>query len=127
MKTKKLIFKRDLMLQYHTAKQKFATILLILTFAGITGNTQKIKGSQPTWWFGASGAANFNTYRGTTQMLNNSLRVPTAFHKGDGIKPYISLLTEYRPNRVWGGSCISSIVCKVSCRSKTCSSTYIGY
>jgi len=103
MKTRKPIFKRDFMLQYHTAKHKFATILLILTFAGITGNAQKLKGSQPTWWFGASGAANFNSYRGTTQMLNNSKTVPTAFHKGDGIKPYISLLTEYRPNRVWGG------------------------
>ncbi len=91
------------MLQYHTAKPKFATIFLILIFAGISGNTQKLKGLQPTWWFGASGAANFNSYRGTTQMLNNSKTVPTAFHKGDGIKPYISLLTEYRPNRVWGG------------------------
>jgi len=47
MKTKKPIFKRDFMLQYHTAKQKFVTLLLISTFAGITGNTQKLKGSHP--------------------------------------------------------------------------------
>ncbi|GEO07816.1 hypothetical protein SAE01_03120 [Segetibacter aerophilus] len=71
--------------------------------AGVAGNAQKTKRVQPKWWFGESGAANFNTYRGTTQMLNSNLTVPTAFHKGDGIKPYASLLTEYRPNKVLGG------------------------
>ena len=96
------------MLQYHTAKQKFAILFLMLIFAGITGNTQQVAPiaigqPQPVWWFGVSGAANFNYYRGTTQMLNSSLTVPTAFHKGHGVKPYISLLTEYRPNKVWGG------------------------
>jgi outer membrane protein OmpA-like peptidoglycan-associated protein len=75
----------------------------MLVFAGIAGHTQTVKRSQPVWWFGGSGAANFNFYRGTTQVLNNSLTVPAAFHKGDGIRPYLSLLTEYRPNRVWGG------------------------
>ena len=91
------------MLQYYTRKQKFAFLFLVLVFAGITGHTQTVNRTQPVWWFGASGAANFNTYRGTTQMLNNSLTVPTAFHKGKGIKPYASLLAEYRPGKVWGG------------------------
>jgi outer membrane protein OmpA-like peptidoglycan-associated protein len=36
-------------------------------------------------------------------MLNGNVTVPTAFHKGSGVKPYFSLLTEYRPNRKWGG------------------------
>ncbi|MES1249886.1 MAG: outer membrane beta-barrel protein, partial [Chitinophaga rupis] len=36
-------------------------------------------------------------------MLNGALTVPTAFHKGDGVRPYASLLTEYRPNKRWGG------------------------
>ncbi len=91
------------MLQYHITKQKFSILFLMLIFAGITGHTQKVERAQPVWWFGESGAANFNYYRGTTQMLNQSLTVPTAFHKGDGIRPYVSLLTEYRPNKVWGG------------------------
>ncbi len=91
------------MLQYHTPKQKFALLFLMLIFAGITGNAQKVKRVQPVWWFGESGAVNFNYYRGTTQMLNQSLTVPTAFHKGNGVKPYASLLTEYRPGKVWGG------------------------
>lgn len=51
----------------------------------------------PTWWFGVSGAANFNFYDGTTQRLNNSLIVPAAFHKGKGVRPYGSILAEYRP------------------------------
>jgi len=91
------------MLQHHTTKQKFAFLFLMLVFAGITGYTQKVERPQPKWWFGESGAANFNYFRGTTQMLNQNLTVPTAFHKGDGIKPYASLLAEYRPNKVLGG------------------------
>ena len=92
------------MLQFHTTKQKFAILFLVLVFAGITGQTQEVvKRVQPVWWFGASGAANFNQFRGTTQMLNNSLTIPTAFHKGDGVKPYASLLMEVRPGKVWGG------------------------
>ncbi|MEO6452610.1 MAG: flagellar motor protein MotB [Ginsengibacter sp.] len=91
------------MLQFHTAKQKFSLLFLMLIFAGITGQAQKVKRTQPVWWFGESGAANINYYRGTTQMLNKSLTTPTAFHKGDGVRPYASLLTEYRPNKVLGG------------------------
>ncbi|HEY8661208.1 MAG TPA: OmpA family protein [Hanamia sp.] len=91
------------MLQFQKIKNKFAFLFLMLILAGITGNAQKIQRIQPVWWFGESGAANFNTYRGTTQMLNSDITVPTAFHKGDGVKPYLSLLTEYRPNKVWGG------------------------
>jgi outer membrane protein OmpA-like peptidoglycan-associated protein len=91
------------MLQQYISKQKFALVFLVLFLAGITAQAQKIKRPQPVWWFGASGAANLNYYRGTTQMLNSTVTVPTAFHKGDGVKPYISLLTEYRPNRVLGG------------------------
>ncbi|MDB5190460.1 MAG: outer membrane protein OmpA [Segetibacter sp.] len=88
---------------HQTANHKFALLFLSLMVAGVAGNAQKIERVQPTWWFGQSGAANFNTYRGTTQKLNNNLTVPAAFHKGDGIKPYASLLTEYRPNKVLGG------------------------
>ncbi|MFP5081363.1 OmpA family protein [Pedobacter sp. JCM 36344] len=59
---------------------------------------------QPKWWFGVSGAANANFYDGTTQRLNDNLIVPTAFHKGKGIRPFGSVLMEYRPNQTWGGA-----------------------
>lgn len=91
------------MLHYHTAKHKFSFLFLVVIFTALAGTAQPVKRTQPVWWFGESGAANFNYYRGTTQMLNSSVTVPNAFHKGDGVKPYFSLLTEYRPNRVWGG------------------------
>lgn len=58
----------------------------------------------PKWWFGVSGGANANFYDGTTQRLNNSLIVPAAFHEGKGIKPFASLLIEYRPTPIWGGT-----------------------
>lgn len=75
-------------------------ILLVMLF--ITGTTVKAQTLPPTWWFGVSGAANFNFFDGTTQRLNNSLIVPSAFHKGRGVRPYGSILAEYRPAGIWG-------------------------
>lgn len=90
------------MFHLHTSKQKLALLLVIISSA-ICANAQEAQVKQPKWWFGESIAANFNNYRGTTQMLNNDITVPTAFHKGHGVKPYFSLLAEYRPNKMWGG------------------------
>ena len=87
------------MLPKNTIMQKFIICSLMVILAQSTVQAQT---TQPTWWFGVSGAANFNFYDGTTQRLNNSLFVPTAFHEGFGIRPYGSLLMEYRPGRIWG-------------------------
>ncbi len=94
--------KIEIMFQIKISQQKYAVLSLVMLLAGLVGHSQ-INPRQPTWWFGESGAANFNYFRGTTQMLNGNLTVPTAFHKGDGVKPYVSLLSEYRPNKKWGG------------------------
>jgi hypothetical protein len=88
---------------YNKAKQKFTILFSVLVFVAISGHTQTVKIIPPVWWFGVSGAANFNFYDGTTQMLNNNLTVPTAFHKGSGVGPYVSILTEYRPTKILGG------------------------
>ncbi|MDP3468538.1 MAG: outer membrane beta-barrel protein [Daejeonella sp.] len=79
--------------------QRLTILLLMIIFAQSKAEAQNL---QPTWWFGLSGAANFNFYDGTTQRMNNSLFVPTAFHKGEGIRPFGSILMEYRPGPVWG-------------------------
>jgi len=89
--------------QYSTTKRKFFILLLLSVFTGVTGEAQIVTRVQPKWWFGESVAANLNYFRGTTQVLNDNLTVPTAFHKGQGVRPYASLLTEYRPNKVVGG------------------------
>ncbi|HUR11956.1 MAG TPA: hypothetical protein VM012_11330 [Flavitalea sp.] len=86
-----------------SSTNKFFVLLLACFSSAIATQSQTNPNPQPKWWFGASAAANFNTYRGTTQMLNEGLTTPTAFHKGNGVKPYLSLLAEYRPNKVWGG------------------------
>ncbi|MCW3073133.1 MAG: outer membrane protein OmpA [Flaviaesturariibacter sp.] len=92
-----------------TTKNIFPGLLagLLMTGAVATAQTpqpaQTAARVQPVWWFGQSAAANFNNFRGTTQVLNGSVKAPTAFHEGNGVKPYFSLLTEYRPNKVWGG------------------------
>lgn len=80
-------------------KIKRSTLFLVLIFTHIAAQAQI---TQPTWWFGLSGAANFNFYEGTSQRLNSSLLVPTALGKGTGIRPYGSVLVEYRPAGIWG-------------------------
>lgn len=79
--------------------QRLIILIMMIVFAQTKAEAQT---SQPTWWFGLSGAANFNSYTGTTQRMNNSLFVPAAFHEGDGIKPFGSFLMEFRPGPVWG-------------------------
>lgn len=91
------------MLHFYKFSQQLMLVILIVSLSSITASAQKAERVQPVWWFGQSGALNFNNYRGTTQMLNSNLSVPTAFHKGNSIRPYISLLTEYRPNKTVGG------------------------
>jgi len=91
------------MLQY-IPKLKIAFSFLLLMLIATTGYTQVVPRPQPVWWFGESIAANFNTYRGTTQAINEGMQAPTAFHNGNGVKPYASLLIEYRPNKRWGGA-----------------------
>ena len=87
----------------YITKRTYSLLVLLLILAGTTIQAQTIQRTQPTWWFGVSGAANFNFYRGTTQILNETVTTPTAFHKGNGVKPYASVLAEYRPGKVWGG------------------------
>lgn len=87
------------MLTINRIMQRLIVMLLMVIFAQSKTEAQT---SKPIWWFGISGAANFNFYDGTTQRMNNSLFVPTAFHKGNGIKPFGSFLMEYRPGPVWG-------------------------
>jgi outer membrane protein OmpA-like peptidoglycan-associated protein len=87
------------MLPINKIIQKFALSLMMVILAYTTVQGQVI---QPVWWYGVSGAANFNWYDGTTQRLNNSLFVPSAFHKGNGVRPYGSILLEYRPAGAWG-------------------------
>lgn len=87
------------MLTINKIMQRFIIMLLMVICAQSKAEAQT---SQPIWWFGISGAANFNFYDGTTQRMNNSLFVPTAFHKGNGIKPFGSFLMEYRQGPVWG-------------------------
>jgi outer membrane protein OmpA-like peptidoglycan-associated protein len=99
----KIQYQTIFMLVFHSRKQKTALLFLGLILAGSRIGAQQLNRTEPIWWFGESAAANLNYYRGTTQMLNENVTVPTAFHKGSGVKPYFSLLTEYRPNKKWGG------------------------
>ncbi|KIA86183.1 outer membrane beta-barrel protein [Flavobacterium sp. AED] len=65
--------------------------------------TQVIKYTKPSWYFGVAGGANFNFYRGSTQQLNADFTSPAAFHNGNGVGLFIAPLLEYRPaDSRWG-------------------------
>jgi outer membrane protein OmpA-like peptidoglycan-associated protein len=76
---------------------------LMLAGAHATAFAQEPQRVQPTWWFGPSGAVNFNFFSGTTQMLNAAVTTRDPFHKGDGVGFNAGLILEYRPDLVWGG------------------------
>lgn len=86
------------MLSIYKNLNKVIICLLTITFVATNASAQTEK---PKWSFGVSGAANGNFFDGTTQTLNNSLMVPTAFHKGKGIRPFGSILAEYQPSSKW--------------------------
>lgn len=91
-----------MMLQNISVKQKFTGLFTLLIFINLMGYSQTLIRTAPKWWFGISGAAQQNYYRGTSQILNGDLTVPTAFHQGKGTRAYASILTEYRPNSYFG-------------------------
>ena len=76
---------------------------LILTAFQSTIQAQEVQYTRPSWYFGVAGGANFNFYRGTTQELNSTLAVPTAFHDGFGVGLYLAPLIEFhRPDTRFG-------------------------
>ena len=83
--------------------KKIVTGLVMLLCAHSTILAQEVQRTPPTWWFGGSGAANFDFFYGTTQVLNAAVTSRNAFHKGDGVGFNAALLLEYRPDPVWGG------------------------
>ena len=76
---------------------------LILTAFQASAQTQDVQYTRPSWYFGAAAGANLNFYRGTTQELNSTLSVPTAFHDGFGVGLYLAPLVEFhRPDTRFG-------------------------
>ncbi|WP_035671965.1 OmpA family protein [Flavobacterium sp. 83] len=83
-------------------------LLVSLTWLSIqtpiqSQETQVLKYTKPSWYFGVAGGANFNFYRGSTQQLNADFTPPAAFHDGNGVGLFIAPLLEYRPaDSRWG-------------------------
>jgi hypothetical protein len=73
-------------------------ILSTLILAGIaTPQTALSQASsvRPSWWLGAAAGANFNFYRGSTQMINADLTLPAALHNGFGVGAFAGPTIEY--------------------------------
>lgn len=69
----------------------------IITGTNTQAQTQQY--SDPSWYFGAVGAANINFFDGSTRQLNAEFTSPATFHKGRGVGVYAGGLIQYRPAR----------------------------
>jgi outer membrane protein OmpA-like peptidoglycan-associated protein len=84
-----------------TKKYIGIAVFAIIYISNISVTAQSTDRLQPDWWFGVSGAANFDFYNGTVQALGDS-KLQYPFNNGHGVSPYISVFAEYRHNPVWG-------------------------
>jgi outer membrane protein OmpA-like peptidoglycan-associated protein len=75
----------------------FRKIIIVCTFIFTAIQLSAQTYSQPSWYFGVAGAANFNRYHGSAQNMNASFTAPSAFHDGKGTGVYVAPLIEYRP------------------------------
>ena len=71
----------------------FVATISIFGFTKV--NAQIEEYTKPSWMFGVAAGANFNFYRGSTFMLNESFTPPTAFHNGNGVGLFIAPSIEY--------------------------------
>jgi len=129
MKTyyKNTIGKKSNTFQSNIKKSMFALAIMLLNIFAYTANAQEVTRQLPKFWLGVSSAANFNFYSGTSQRLNADVIAPTAFHKGNGLAPFASILAEYRPNPVLGfmlnvgydgrGSSFKDVIAPCNCPS----------
>ncbi|HTB32953.1 MAG TPA: outer membrane beta-barrel protein, partial [Bacteroidia bacterium] len=76
-------------------------LLFILFISYMYANGQNPDRLRPDWWFGISGAANFDFYNGSVQNLGDS-KLQYPFNNGHGVAPYFSIFAEYRHDPVWG-------------------------
>lgn len=81
--------------------------LFVITILIVTSTTrlfaQEKQYTKPSWMFGVAAGANFNFYRGSTQMLNADFTPPTAFHNGNGVGLFIAPNIEYdKPDSRFG-------------------------
>ncbi|HTB07391.1 MAG TPA: OmpA family protein [Bacteroidia bacterium] len=77
-------------------------LLLLVAFLTMQSAVKAQDRVRPIWWFGVSGGANFNFYRGSAQILNDNTTTPSSFENGFGVAPYFSVFAEYRKSKVWG-------------------------
>ena len=73
------------------------SVALILVCIQMSLHAQQTQFIKPSWWFGATSGANINFYRGSTQNINSSLTIPSAFHDGQGVGLFLAPLVEYTP------------------------------
>jgi outer membrane protein OmpA-like peptidoglycan-associated protein len=81
-----------------SAKKQLQTLFIItlLLLSCLTAlRAQDKRYAKPSWFFGIAGAANFNFYRGSTQMLNADFTPPSAFHNGEGVGLYLAPSIEF--------------------------------
>ncbi len=94
MNTKNIFLKKPSSLK-SPALKTFVALAFMITIINEPASAQQAQFTKPSWWFGAAAGANFNFYRGSTQELNANLKIPKAFHDGNGVGLYVAPLIEF--------------------------------
>jgi outer membrane protein OmpA-like peptidoglycan-associated protein len=82
-------------------KNILVAVILLIGFESV--KAQELQYSRPSWYFGISGGANMNFYRGTTQQLTSNFTVLSPFNNGYGTGLFLAPSLEYhKPNTAWG-------------------------
>ena len=81
---------------------RFVICAIIIMCFNVTATSQE-KYTQPSWWFGVAGGANFNSYGGSFRNINQDIMLTYPFEHGFGVGGFVAPLLEYhRPNSIWG-------------------------
>lgn len=106
MKTRSVYKKESQSVRFSYAFGLKSLILCMCVFLGFQATTQaqeKNEYTKPSWYFGVSGGANGNFYRGSTQQLNDGFGSPSTFHDGFGVGLFLAPMIEFRPaSSRWG-------------------------
>ena len=85
------------------AGRKLILFSIIMLTVGISPAAAQTEKSEPSWWFGVAGGANYNRYNGQTSVLNADIHPTPGFTNGKGFGGYLAGVIEYhRPGSMWG-------------------------
>jgi len=85
------------------AGRKLIIFCMVMLSVCLLPAKAQVAKSQPSWWLGVAGGANYNAYNGYTSTLNSDIHPTPGFNRGHGFGAYVAGVIEYhQPGAIWG-------------------------